>query len=334
MFSFDWPWLWLLLPLPLLSYFYLPAAPEASAALKVSQGLYGSLSSSQVVSRCSLAKGIWLCCIWLLLLGAAARPQWLGEPVAAERSGRDLLLAVDISGSMETADMQLAGERVDRLSAIKAVLDGFIKRRPDDRIGLILFGSNAYIQAPLTYDHATVASFLADAQIGFAGTDTAIGDAIALAVKRLTDQPADSRVLVLLTDGANTAGVIEPVEAAKVAAEQQIKLYTLGFGADEQIVRDFFGSRKVNPSRDLDEATLQQLAQLTDGRYFRARDVEQLKAIYQQLDLLEPSSQDSPMVRPTQQLFHWPLAVALLISALWAGLSLLRARRKRLQVAS
>ena len=331
MLTLDWPWLLLLLPLPwLVSRFVPAAANQQPAALRVP--FFAQLQPGVATTRSrhpSLQRRTLLWLIWGLLLLSAARPLWVGEPQPIALSGRDLLLAVDISGSMGAEDMQLDDERVNRLVAVKAVLGDFIQRRPADRLGLILFGSNAYMQTPLTFDHRSLNQLLQEAQIGFAGDQTAIGDAIGLGIKRLSQQSssrlsktdgvikntaADSRVLILLTDGANTAGQVEPLEAAKMAAEQQIKIYTLGFGADEMLVRSLFGVRQVNPSADLDEASLEQIAASTSGQYFRARNLEELEAIYQQLDLLEPSQQAEQLIRPQQTLFHWPLGLALLLS--------------------
>ncbi len=320
MLSLDWPWLLLLLPLPwIINRFYPPLAKQESA-LKVpffqSIGAVGAAPSRTQLVRRLPAVMLWL--IWSLLLLAAARPVWVGEAVPLASSGRDLMLAVDISGSMEAEDMQLSGDSVNRLVAVKKVLGDFAERRNGDRLGLILFGTQAYLQTPLTFDHKTLQQLLNEAQIGFAGESTAIGDAIGMSIKRLKERPEQSRVLILLTDGANTAGKVEPLEAAKVAAQQGIRIYTLGFGADEMLVQSLFGTRRVNPSADLDEESLQAIAEATRGRYFRARDVEELQSIYQELDRLEPAIQADEVIRPQQSLFHWPLAVAMLLSMFWS----------------
>ena len=189
--------------------------------------------------------------IWGILLLAAARPQWIGDPVALPVSGRDLMMAVDISGSMEIPDFTLRGEQANRLMVVKAVASEFIQRRRGDRLGLVLFGARAYVQTPLTFDRDTVQAMLGEAEIGLAGKETAIGDAIGLIIKRLKEQPHDRRVLILLTDGANTAGDISPIQAAKLAEEQDIRIYTIGVGADHMEVPSLFGSRMVNPSKGL-----------------------------------------------------------------------------------
>jgi len=236
---------------------------------------------------------LWLAIIaWLCLVLASTRPQWLGEPIEQGVSGRDLMLAVDLSGSMEERDFIINGKAVDRLTATKKVATEFIAQRIGDRLGLILFGTQAYLQTPLTFDRKTVEILLNEAVLGLAGDSTAIGDAIGLAVKRLQNQNVKSRVLILLTDGANTAGKVTPLQAADLAAQYHLKIYTIGIGADEMLVRSFFGTQKVNPSRDLDEKTLTAIAEKTGGRYFRARNTQELQQIYQLLDQLEPVEKD------------------------------------------
>ncbi|WP_156303087.1 VWA domain-containing protein, partial [Methylogaea oryzae] len=209
----------------------------------------------------------------------------------------------------------LNGENVDRLTATKQVAGRFIERRAGDRIGLILFGEKPYLQAPLTFDRKTVQTLLDESFIGMAGDATAIGDAIGLAVKRLKNNPAEQRVLILMTDGANTAGTVEPLKAAELAAGEGLKIYTVGVGADELIVRDFFGARRVNPSADLDETALKGIAEKTGGRYFRARDTQELEQIYALLDRLEPVQKDVQYFRPRSELYPWPAGLALLLAA-------------------
>lgn len=316
MFEFAWPWVFLILPLPLLVYLLTPALNRQEAALRVPffQQIAGlQLSESNRTSRHWLQRLV-LGLIWLLCVAAAARPQWVGEPVQLPATGRDLLLAVDISGSMETPDMVVQNRNLQRIDVVKFVVSDFVKRRENDRLGLILFGSNAYLQAPLTFDRATVQALLQEAQLGFAGQQTAIGDAIGLAIKRLRDRPESSRVLILLSDGANTAGEVDPRQAADLAKLSGVKIYTIGLGADEMIQQTLFGRRRINPSADLDEDTMRYIAQHTGGQYFRARNPEELVQIYAELDRLEPIEQDDEVFRPVSALFHWPLAMALLLS--------------------
>ncbi len=317
MIHFDWIWAFLVLPLPYLVYKLLPAAPRQNeAALHVPfMHDFESVSEEKINTSNKLILFIAIFA-WLLLVIATARPQWLGEPVELPVSGRDLMLAVDLSGSMEVEDFKLNGQLVDRLTATKAVASEFIKRRKGDRIGLILFGKKAYLQTPLTFDRQTVSTLLNESVIGLAGKETAIGDAIGLAVKRLEKEDINSRVLILLTDGANTAGEVTPLKAAELAKQYQLKIYTIGIGADEMIVRSIFGSRRVNPSADLDEKTLTAIAKTTNGKYFRARNTQELEKIYQLLDELEPVEKETQNFRPTTALYFWPLAFSLGLSGL------------------
>lgn len=322
------PWVLLLLPLPWLVYrFIQPSArhrhnhDNAIVVPFYAQLIQANTVGAHKPSHRKVLHALGLIAIWLLLLVAAAKPQWVGEPQALPTSGRDLLLAVDISGSMQQEDMRINNRAVSRLVAVKQVVSDFIDRRQGDRIGLVLFGTQAYLQTPLTFDTASVNQFLQEAQLGFAGKDTAIGDAIGLAVKRLKEseqaqQQANSKVIILLTDGENTAGEVEPLQAAKLAEKIDAKIYTIGIGADEMIVRGFFGNRRVNPSASLDEDTLTRIADTTGGQYFRARNTDELNTIYQLLDTLEPTEQEPEWLRPTQSLFMWPLAAALAVSLL------------------
>lgn len=314
MIHFEWPWLISFLPLPLLIHWLVPAdMPVEQAALKVPFLDDFSEGETRAASQAKQWPLLLAVCAWFLLVVAGTRPQWLGEPIEQAVSGRDLMLAVDLSGSMEEQDFSINNQRVDRLTAIKWVAGDFIKRRVGDRLGLILFGTQAYLQTPLTFDRKTVATLLNESAIGLAGDNTAIGDAIGLAVKRLKNQQANSRVLVLLTDGANTAGEVSPLKASELAAENQLKIYTIGIGADEMLVRSFLGTHKVNPSRDLDEKTLTAIAEKTGGRYFRARDADELNNIYQLLDQLEPVEKDKQYFRPRSELYYWPLSLVLCI---------------------
>lgn len=316
MYSFAWPWLFVLLPLPFLVRL-LPRVKQASITTINVPFLKDMFANQQ---QSSSNKWRWLnLLLWLFLLTAASRPQWIGEPVPLPIEGRDLMLAIDISGSMEQQDMQINGQAVDRLTAVKKVAGEFIERRTGDRLGLILFGENAYLQTPLTFDRKTVQTLLYEAAIGLAGKSTAIGDAIGLAVKKAREVENNNRILIVLTDGQNTAGAIEPLKAAELAREEQLKIYTIGVGADEMVSNGFFGQRVINPSADLDEATLKRISKITEGQYFRARNSKELEAIYMMLDELEPLAEDEKFFRPTDELFFWPLlaALAALMASLW-----------------
>jgi len=318
---FEWQDILYLIPLPLLMRYLLPSVKrQQEAALKVPfyQDLLSFGGAQRGAGQQSWFTFILLFLAWTLLVVAAARPQWLDEPITLPASGRDLMLAVDTSGSMEIEDLEINGRYVNRLVVVQSVAGDFIERRVGDRVGLVLFGDQAYLQTPLTFDRETTRYMLNEAAIGLAGQKTAIGDGIGLAVKRLRERPDDSRVLVLLTDGANTAGEVDPIQAAKLAAEVGVKIYTIGVGADEMLVRGFLGSRKVNPSADLDEATLKSVAEITGGAYFRARDTKNLEQIYSKIDELEPAITETETFRPVRSLFFYPLGAAFVLSVLIA----------------
>lgn len=321
MVSLAWPWLLLLLPLPWLLKRLWPdhhatTAPVAAPILPIQSRLQGLPG----VSQQGAARRRWLTLLlalaWALLVLALARPQHVGEAIHEPVTGRDLMLAVDISPSMEERDMVLGGRPLNRLEALKVVLDDFISQRQGDRLGLLLFGTEPYIQAPLTFDHETLRTLLSEAGLGMAGRATAIGDAIGLAVKHLRDRPQEHRVLILLTDGANTAGNLTPEKATEIAADSDVRIHTIGIGSESSIRQGVFGSRRVNPSSDLDEAQLQGIASDTGGRYFRARSIEQLQGIYQEIDRLEPLELEGKPWRPVTELYAWPAGAAL---ALWLG---------------
>jgi len=319
MIHFEWPWLLAALPLPLIIRWLVPAKmPVEQAALKVPFLDDFSDAETRAISQSQQWPLLLAALAWLFLVIACSRPQWLGDPIEQAVSGRDLMLAVDLSGSMEEQDFVINKRSVDRLTAAKMVAGDFINRRVGDRVGLILFGTQAYLQTPLTFDRKTVMTLLNESVLGLAGENTAIGDAIGLAVKRLKNEQANSRVLVLMTDGANTAGEVSPLKAAELAAANHLKIYTIGIGADEMIVRSFFGNRKINPSADLDEKSLIKIAESTGGQYYRARNTEELNNIYMRLDELEPVEKDKQYFRPRSELYYWPLSLALGLAAVIA----------------
>ncbi len=319
MIHFAWPWVFALLPLPYLIYRLLPAAKTTESPalwVPIIAPFSDAKTKRPTPSRRWWQLALALLC-WLLLLSAAARPQWLGQTVELPMVGRDLMLAVDLSGSMQIEDFQLGNKQVDRLTALKAVATEFIQQRAGDRLGLILFGDQPYIQTPLTFDHLTLTRLLQEAQIGLAGKSTAIGDAVGLAIKRLQQEKDNQKVLILLTDGANNSGQLSPEKAAELAKNAGMKIYTIGIGASSMEVGSFIFKRTVNPSSDLDEKTLQRLATSTGGQYFRAHDTQELAAIYKQLDAMEPVEKDKNIYRPISDLFYWPLAGATLLCLIW-----------------
>lgn len=315
--EFAWPWVFVLLPLPWLAWRLLkPASPGQALRLP-----HGSLSwnASQHVSASSAAS--WLLALgWLSLLVAAARPQLLGPPQAQTHSGRAMMLAVDLSGSMQTPDMVLGGQQLSRFGAVEAIAGDFISRRSGDELGLVLFGTRAFLVTPLTYDLNAVRVQLRSATVGLPGTETAIGDAIAVAVKRLSALPEQARVLILLTDGVNNSGSISPQDAARAAKAAGVRIYTIGIGATRMVVPGLFGDSVVNPSADLDADMLTYIAHETGGQFYRATDGNQLANAYRAIDALEPMPQHGPSFRLHHELFRVPLAIAgacLLLGLLW-----------------
>ncbi|NIP16261.1 MAG: VWA domain-containing protein [Pseudomonadales bacterium] len=329
MIEWLWPWAFLLAPLPVLVRLLASPVERQQAALTVpSVAAFRAADDSAGPASGRFpwrTVALWL--VWLALVTATARPQWTGDPVTLPVTGRDLMLAVDISGSMGTEDLELGGRLVNRLTVVKNVVGQFVDARRGDRVGLILFGTNAYLQAPLTFDLNSVNRLLVEAPVGIAGGKTAIGDAIGLAVKRLRSRPEGERVLILLTDGASNVGEVAPVKAAELARQEEIRIHTIGVGADEMRMPSLFGvfgSRVINPSAELDEETLRSIADTTGGRYFRAQNTQRLQEIYTIIDALEPLEQDAETYRPVAALYYWPLGAAwflamVLIAGNWRG---------------
>jgi len=316
MLEWAWPWLALALPLPwLIGRLLQPARSTGGSALRLPYALKG-LDVAAGATPVPRWRRVFAWLAWTLLIAAAARPQWLGEAQALPRSGRDVLLAVDASGSMSTQDMEIGGDAVSRYSAVKTIAGDFIRRRVGDRIGLIVFGSQAYLLTPLTFDRDTVFKQLNESSIGLPGRETAIGDAVGLGIKRLRDRPQDERVMILLTDGVNDAGELDPHKSIELAVAEHVKIYTIGIGAEAMRVDGFFGSRIVNPSAELDARLLTAMAEKTGGHFYRARNTTELAQIYGEIDKLEPSADAQEQFRPIDELFHWPLAGALLIALL------------------
>ncbi|GAA5138915.1 vWA domain-containing protein [Thalassotalea piscium] len=313
MISFGFIWALVLIPLPLLIYWLPAKSYKEPASLKMPTLVPGI--KTQTVNNSRRKTPLWLLAIlWLLIVFSASQPQWLGDAISIPTEGREMMLAVDLSGSMQVEDMNLNGSTVNRLVMLKSLLGDFIGRRVGDRLGLILFADDAYMQTPMTYDRNTVQQMLDEAVLGLVGKQTAIGDAIALAVKRFDEKKESNRVLLLLTDGQNTAGKITPEQALELAVAKEITIYTVGIGADVMIQKSLFGARRVNPSSDLDEDSLKRMAEQTNGQYFRARSSEDMSQIYQLLDQLEPVEQDQQQMRPLTALFYYPLALALCLA--------------------
>ena len=318
MMSLLWPWALMVLPLPVLLRILLPRAKQSNDAALLVPHLadYQIGKNEAYVNRRSRWPLLLYTLAWSCLVIAAARPQWTGEPIELPVSGRDLMLAIDISKSMDH-QIRHNSRSVSRITATKAVASSFIEKRVGDRIGLILFADQAYVQVPLTFDRTTVNILLQEAFTGLAGQATAIGDAIGLAVKRVSKQRGDGsssgniqknisedRVLILLTDGVSNRGEITPLKAAELAAKKGLKIYTVGIGN--------------RGSRELDENTLREIAKITGGQYFRAYTTADLMKIYSLLDELEPVEKEVKSYRPIKTLFYIPLSASLVLATLLA----------------
>ncbi len=309
MIEFEWLWAFIFLPLPVLVYFFAPKAQESQVILMP------SIPDTQLGKTPNRSgQKLLLVCLWVLLITATARPVWLGDPVEFYPEHRDMMLVVDLSYSMRKKDMLENGEYIDRLSAVKTVVSEFVAKRKGDRLGLVLFADNAYLQTPLTLDRETVKAQLDRTVLKLIGTSTAIGEGIGLATKTFIDSDAPQRVMILLSDGSNTAGIIDPIDATKIAKEYGATIYTVGIGAGEMVVKDFIFERVVNTAQDLDEKTLIQIADMTDGQYFRARNSDELATIYDTINRLEPISSASQTWRPKSEWFWLPLSLAVFVS--------------------
>ncbi len=310
MFEFDYPWVFVLLVVPVLAFRFLPEYRERLESVRVPgfervAAATGRMpSKGGVLLRRNLSQWLIGPLAWLLMVSAVARPQYVEPPIVNVESARDLMLAIDLSGSMETTDMfDEAGERVSRLDAVKLVLDDFIDRREADRIGLIVFGTQAFVQTPFTQDHDLVRTLLDQVEPRMAGPQTMIGDAIGLGVKAFDNSEARDRVLVLLTDGNDTGSKVPPRKAAEIAAQNDLTIHAIAVG-----------DPAAAGEAQMDVDTIEAIAATTGGSAFRADDREQLVSIYEQIDALTPEEIDTISYRPTRPLYHWPLAGAVLLA--------------------
>ncbi|QLE79464.1 VWA domain-containing protein [Francisella sp. Scap27] len=331
MINIEYPWVFILLILPLVFYWIVPRAKaDKQAALKtpffkqIQSQLPTSLESN--FKRANYFKYL-LATIWVLIIISGSGLQWLGKPMSLPQTGRDLMMAIDLSGSMAIEDMKKAdGKSESRFDLVMRVANEFLDTRKGDRVGLVLFGTKAYLQTPLTFDIPTVKKILNDSSIALPGPQTAIGDAIGLSVKKLMQYPSDSKALVLLTDGENNSGTLKPLQAAEIAKKTGIKIYTIGLGGGQMVVNTAFGQRLVNTSEDLDTGVLEQIAKMTGGKFFRAQNSSDLQKVYEDIDKLEPTESDKTVVRPITYLYPWTLGGALVISYIVALLWLNRRR--------
>jgi len=314
MFEFEWPWAFALLPLPLLVWWLMPVYQRQQTSVHVpffdrlADATGQTPQPGAVVLRRRAIQMIAAALVWVLIVAALARPERVGDAVTHEVSARDLILAVDISGSMEQSDFRTQdGKTLKRLDGVKLVLGDFIARRKGDRVALILFGSKAYVQVPFTQDLQTARMLLDQSEVGMAGQQTVIGDTIGLAIKTFETSTATQKLVILLTDGNDTASKVPPEHAADIARQKGVVVYTIGFG-----------DPNVTGENRVDLSTLREVASMTGGHFFRAEDGTQLAEIYADIDRLAPVKLETISWRPKLPLFQWPLGAAVILAlALW-----------------
>ena len=322
MSRFLYPEMFLLLFLPFLTFLILPRIKNTHGdALKIP--FLSDLKNIQQKAdklrfpfmrksvRFSL-RFLYLVLLWILFVIAAARPQYAGPPFHVKAQNRDIMLVVDISTSMQQPDFSTRQHRIDRLSAVKAVVSQFVEKRTEDRVGLVLFGTLAYLQSPLTFDKEAVKEILLSMDAGMAGNSTSIGDALGIALKYLKDdEHKDNKIIILLTDGENNDGSLSMAQAIALAEKEGIKTYTIGVGGEAGFMSSLFNLR----NNELDEKSLKELAKRTKGNYYRATDLNSLAQIYQHIDELEPQEEKGRVVQEVKELFYIPLLIALLLIA-------------------
>lgn len=324
MFELEYPYLLLLLPAPLFIWWLAPPHKITVNAIRVpffdalveSEKLEAS-DGAVVISRSRLQMIIAII-IWVMLVVGLAKPQQIGDPIVRTEAARDIMLAIDISGSMDTVDFSdVEGKPIRRLDAVKRVVDQFVKERVNDRIGLIVFGSKAYLQLPFTRDLDTASELLDLTEVGMAGPHTAIGDAIGLSIHNFEKSDMTNRLLILLTDGNDTASKMTPINAAEIARQHGVEIFTIGIGDVEAS-----GEDKV------DFEVLQDIATRTSGRFFEANDELSLHTIYKRIDALTPAEVKTESWRPRYSLVHFPVALALLVTLLGYGYAFFRTQQQ------
>lgn len=324
MFELGAPWALLLLPLPVLVWWLAPPKREAVQGVRVP--FFDKLSSAVgetpragavVLTRrtMQMLAGVL---IWILVVSGLAKPAWVGEPIVQTDAARDVMLAIDISGSMDQSDFVTPdGSKIRRMDAVKRVVGEFIIRREGDRIGLIVFGSKAYVQIPFTQDLRTAKTLLDEIEVGMAGPNTTLGDAIGLAIRTFEVSEVEQRLLILLTDGSDTGSMMTPINAAEIARNNGVETYTIGVGDPEGASND-----------RVDFATLEEIAKRANGQFFNAADVAGLETVYARIDELVPQEIKTVSFRPRQTLVHWPAAGIVVLAIVFYLLLLLSSRRR------
>jgi len=322
--EFAYPLAFLALPLPLLVRWLIPPQRERVSALRVP--LFGQIiaaAGSEARAGAVVMRRRWLqiltaTLVWLLIIAGLAKPEWVGEPIIRTEAARDIMLALDLSGSMDYRDFP--GEDntdVTRFTAVQRVVDQFVAERESDRIGLIVFGTKAYVQLPFTRDLDTARALVELMEVGMAGPKTALGDSIGLAIHAFETSEVDDRLLILLTDGNDTASKMTPINAADIAELNGVEIYTIGIGDT-----DATGEDRV------DFGTLETVSRRTGGEFFNAENEAALQAVYRRIDQSTTADVRTQSWRPRESLVHWPAGIAVLLVLLaYAGLLMGSGRR-------
>jgi len=319
MYQFVWPIVFILLPLPWILRQILGVSHFASqgftGALKVPfwKRLQNLTHQEGNAPKRTISPLLWIL-VWLSFVTAAARPVWIGDPIVLEKEARNIVLTLDVSGSMEEQDFDIDGRPLTRLQMVKHLANDFIQKRKGDNLGLVIFGSEAYTYAPLSPDTKTLTGLMDEIGIGIAGTQTAMGDALAMAVQTAASVPDNARIVILMSDGYANMGVVQMDEAIKIAQKAGVKVYTIGIGSDHETLQNFLGFIQMNTPLDLDEETLRHVAKETGGQYFRAKTSSDLKKIYQLIDDLETMKTEETTVRPRKEMAYYFLLIGL---SLW-----------------
>lgn len=313
---FVWPFAFFLIALPVLVRLFIMPAKGADDMLSVALRVpffekTKGFEATGIVHLPNKTVGVFLSIAWAFFVLACMRPIAFLDTAPIDRRARNIMLVVDTSGSMNQEDFLIKETPVSRLYIVKQVVDGFIKNRPEDNLGLVIFGSEAYTYAPLSFDKQTLRSLFSEVSAGIAGETTAIGDALTMAVQDVSGVPNDSKIVILLSDGYDNASVVPVEKALEIAKKQNVKVYTVGVGSDVQMANTFMGLVPVNPSADLDEKTLKRIAKQTGGKYFRAKSTKQLQEVYEDINSLERVKAEDITARPRVELFYLPLLFAM-----------------------
>ncbi|MFT3823724.1 MAG: VWA domain-containing protein [Chitinophagaceae bacterium] len=311
-FEIAYKWVFLLAPLPVLVYLLLPAFKKRRSALiapffnRAATVSHQKPKKAAWISRRNIFGWLSLLLCWLLLLAAASSPRYVGQPSKKIRTVRSFLIAADISFSMAQTDWVIDGHRMSRWNAVKSIMNDFVQNRKSDQIGLVMFGTHAYLQAPLTTDLEAISWLMDQTDVGMAGQMTSLGEAIGYSVKVLKADTIKQKIMLLLTDGIDEGKSIQPLDAAEEARRDSIVIYTLGIG-----------KAKGSGGYDLDEKTLKDIADVTHGHYFNAMNEGQLKEVYKELDKLQPIQYETESYKPVRLLYMYPLAAAIAVGLLF-----------------